>query len=413
MKFSSRYLLLMNQFLLQYRWLLLSVFVNLIVHFIVAIIYFNPVDFVLQVETAREIAKGNLLYRDIHQIVYGDVFFPKAQYPPLYLYTLAILVFSIGVGSFTFEMAKFFLIIVNFLVAFVIYYLTSMYLDKKYALLSFNWFLLNPSTIGVVLGGYHENFLLLFILLGYFFLFRYQYTLSGITFGLALLVKPIAGICMLPLIIWGLKKKNLSSLKIWFFSGATFVLISSPFLFLAPTEFINDVFLIHTHRLNPSMSFYNYILVDLSPTLFPFVIQLIIFLGLGIILYKRVQFEYPIELLMIVLPFTTIFLASNRILYPHYIPFIFPFFTLHFFYSINKYSLNSKNHDSLKHIKIDLMGLVVVYIGAIWWSVLWIIESYQTYLTNLLFPLSASICIIGLLIITGSSLSYIISKNSN
>jgi hypothetical protein len=69
--------------------------------------------------------------------------------------------------------------------------------------------------------------------------------------------------------------------------------------------------------------------------------------------------------------------------------------------------------DALKYIKIDLMGLVIVYIGAIWWSVLWTIESYQTYLTNLFFPLSASICIIGLLIITGSSLSYIISKNSN
>ena len=115
--------------LFQHRWILLSICFNLIIHLVVAVIYYNPIDFVLQVETAREIARGKLLYRDINKIIYETQLLPEAQYPPLYLYTLAVLILLFGIETFTFEIAKLFLIIVNFLVAYLMYYLIGNFVD--------------------------------------------------------------------------------------------------------------------------------------------------------------------------------------------------------------------------------------------------------------------------------------------
>ena len=97
----------------KYKWLLVFSLINLFIHIVTAIIYFNPIDFVLQVETARQIAQGNVLYRDINQIIFEGMILPNPQYPPLYLYTLALLIVIIGVNTFTFEMAKLFLIVFN------------------------------------------------------------------------------------------------------------------------------------------------------------------------------------------------------------------------------------------------------------------------------------------------------------
>ena len=99
----------------KYKWLLVFSIINLLIHIVAAIIYYNPIDFVLQVETARQIAQGEVLYRDINQILFGDMLLPNPQYPPLYLYTLALLIVVIGVNTFTFEMAKIFLIVFNFI----------------------------------------------------------------------------------------------------------------------------------------------------------------------------------------------------------------------------------------------------------------------------------------------------------
>ena len=54
----------------KFGWLFISSIINLIIHVVAAFIYFNPIDFVLQLETARKIAQGEVLYRDISQIVF-------------------------------------------------------------------------------------------------------------------------------------------------------------------------------------------------------------------------------------------------------------------------------------------------------------------------------------------------------
>ncbi len=403
------YSIVINNFLQENKWLVVSSILNLVLQVIVAIIYFNPIDFVLQVETARQIAQGDLLYRDIHQIVYNGIILPNPQYPPLYLYTLAALMFVVGVDIFTFNMVKMFLVLINFLVAFLIYHLINTNYGKKIALLAFNWFLLNPSTLGITLGGYHENYMLLFILLAFLCFVQERMTLSGICFGLALLIKPIAGVYIIPILIWGLKNRRFASFQIGLVAGLTFTLVSLPFLLLAPTEFITDVFLVHTDRLDPSMSFYVYIFTELSPTLFPFIIQLLLFTVIGVIIFYYMEFKDPLEIYVCVLPIVTIFLAFNRILYPHYIPMIFPFFTLTLFYLIDRYQCrNAKN--ALWQIYGIILGLGMLYIGYIWWSILWSIEGYQTHQSNVLFPISAAMCIGGLLIITFVSLWSIITN---
>lgn len=400
------------KFLHQNKWLILSCFLNLIIQVIIAVLYFNPIDFVLQVETAREIAQGKILYRDIHQIIYEGSILPKPQYPPLYLYTLAALMFIAGVDAFSYNMVKIFLILVNFILAFLIYHLINTNYGKIIAILAFNWFLLNPSTLGITLGGYHEYFMLLFVLLAYLCFNYERLTWSGICFGLALLVKPIAGVYIIPILIWGLKKRKMTSIYIGIVASLTFTIISLPFLLLAPAEYITDVFLVHTNRLDPSMSFYVYIFTDLSPTLFPFILQLLLFSIIGVILFYKIQFKDPLEIYIGVLPFITIFLAFNRILYPHYIPMIFPFFTLSLFLLIDRYRHILPKKETLWQIYGYIFGLGVVYVGYIWWSILWSIEGFGSYRTNIYFPISAGICIGGLLIITIISLWSIITMAS-
>ncbi|PWI48591.1 hypothetical protein CEE45_05990 [Candidatus Heimdallarchaeota archaeon B3_Heim] len=400
------------KFLAENKWLILSCFLNLIIQVIIAVIYFNPIDFVLQVETAREIAQGKVLYRDINQIIYEGSILPNPQYPPLYLYTLAALMFIAGVDAFSYNMVKIFLILVNFIVAFLIYHLINTNYGKIMAILAFNWFLLNPSTLGITLGGYHEYFMLLFVLLAYHCFNHERMTWSGICFGLALLVKPIAGVYIIPILIWGLKKRKMTSIYIGIVASLTFTIVSLPFLLLAPAEYITDVFLVHTNRLDPSMSFYVYIFTDLSPTLFPFILQLLLFSIIGVILFHKIQFKDPMEIYIGVLPFITIFLAFNRILYPHYIPMIFPFITLSLFLLIDRHRHVLPKKNTLWQIYGYIFGLGVVYVGYIWWSILWSMEGFGSYRTNIYFPISAGICIGGLLIITIISLWSIITMAS-
>ena len=400
------------KFLAENKWLILSCFLNLIIQVIIAVIYFNPIDFVLQVETAREIAQGKVLYRDIHQIIYEGSILPNPQNPPLYLYTLAALMFIAGVDAFSYNMVKIFLILVNFIVAFLIYHLINTNYGKIIAILAFNWFLLNPSTLGITLGGYHEYFMLLFVLLAYLCFNHERLTWSGICFGLALLVKPIAGVYIIPILIWGLKKRKMTSIFIGITASLTFTIVSLPFHLLAPAEHSTDVLLVHTNRLDPSMSFYVYIFTELSPTLFPFILQLLLFSIIGVILFFKIQFKDPMEIYIGVLPFITIFLAFNRILYPHYIPMIFPFFTLSLFLLIDRYRHVLPKKETLWQIYGYFFGLGVVYVGYIWWSILWSIEGFGTYRTNIYFPISTGICIGGLLIITIISLWSIITMAS-
>lgn len=400
------------QFLVRNKVLIYSVVINIFIQIFVALIYYNPIDFVLQVETARKIAQGDLLYRDINQIIFEDKILPKAQYPPLYLYSLALVISIIGVEVFSFAMAKILIILTNFAVAFLIYMGVRWAYGNNYGIFAFNWFLLNPSTLGVALGGYHENFMLIFVISGFFMFIKDRYIWSGIFFGLSLLVKPTSGIFMLPLLIWAVQQKDIRSIVIWVTAFFTFLIGVLPFLLLSPSEFINDVFLVHTQRLDPSMSIYTYIFRSLSPTLFPLVIQLISLILLGSVFYRYTHIKAKDELIIVVLPFTTLFLVFNRILYPHYIPFFFPFFTWYFIELIFNYRKNQRPRKDLHLILLSLSGLIITYFGYIWWSILWSLEVFHTYLTNIFFPISAGITIVGLIIITLVSTLTMLSKNT-
>ncbi len=239
-----------------------------------------------------------------------------------------------------------------------------------------------------------------------------RYILSGFLFGLSLLVKPTSGIFMLPLLLWAVQQKDFSSITIWVSAFFTFLLGSLPFLFLAPSEYIHDVFLVHAQRLDPSMSIYTYFFQKLSPTLFPFIIQLFALGLLGLLFLTRTRIERKEDLFLLALPFSALFLVLNRILYPHYIPFIFPFFTWYLFMLIYDYRQNQENRKDLYLILLSFISLIIIYTGYIWWSVLWSLEGFQTYLTNIQFPISAGVTIIGLSFITLLSTIAIISKNT-
>ena len=388
---------------------LISLLFNLIIHLFLGFIYYNPVDFVLQFEAARKIAQGQLLYRDIGELVtdYGTL--PKPQYPPLYLYTLGLVIAIVGVDIFTWQMAKLFLIIFNLLVGILVYLIVLDCLQthpkgRFFALAAFNWFLLNPSTLGIIFSGFHENFMLFFVLLGFLLLRKNHYTVSGVCFGLGLLVKPIAGIYMLPLILWGIYEQKIRTILIWIGAGFTFLLGSAPFLLLAPNEYLNDVFFIHAERLDPSMSFYTYFFSEVSRTLLPFLFQILLFGCYALIILAKIPITNSKRVIEVVLPFMTIFMASNRIFYPHYVPFMFPFFSFVLIFLLA--DLDHSNDFQSRNILLGLLlgGLSLVYFGGGFWALLWAVEGYKTYMYNPLFPISACVCILGLVIISLTSL---------
>ncbi len=385
-----------------HQWILFSLLGNLIIHLIIGLSYYNPIDFILQLEAAREIARGKLLYRDIGLIIVNNSELPRPQYPPLYLYTLGFLIALIGVETFTWQMAKLLLITFNLIVGLLVYYIILNYVRphpkaQMISLIALNWFLLNPSTLGIILGGFHENFMLFFVLLGFILFKKTHYSQSGLCFGLALLVKPVAGVYMLPLLVWGIHTRDLRPIMIWIAAGLTFLCGSLPFLLLAPEAYLSDVFLIHTHRPDPSMSFYTYLFTEISTTLIPFLIQLAIF-GVYILLFViKMPPTNTKQVIEAALPFMTIFMAFNRILHPHYIPFFFPFFTFSLFFLITEH-YSSKTS---RMIDMSILGLLVslflVYLGSGWWSILWFYEGYETYMVNPLFFLSSIVCVIGLI----------------
>ena len=399
----------------EFKLFLLSLFFNLIIHLILGFLYYNPVDFVLQYEAAKKIAQGQLLYRDIGEIITDGGTLPRPQYPPLYLYTLGLIIATVGVETFTWQMVKLFLIVFNLMVGIQVYFIVLDCLHSHpkghiLALAAMNWFLLNPITLAVIFSGFHENFMLFFVLWGFFLIRKNHYYMSGLCFGLGLLVKPIAGVYMLPLLIWGISEQKIQILIVWISAGFIFLLGSLPFLLLAPMEYLNDVFFIHAERLDPSMSFYTYFLSELSKTLLPFLIQLLLFGVYAILLLKKVPNSKRV--IEAVLPFMTLFMASNRILYPHYVPFFFPFYSFVFIFLIaERYSPENRSNEKI--LLGLLIGLLLVYLGGSIWSVGWVIERYETYQYNSLFPISACVFIFGLVIISFTSLYSLLKQQKN
>jgi hypothetical protein len=400
------------------RHIIISLFINVLVHLVVGLIYFNPVDFVLQFEAAKEIAQGKLLYRDIGQIIFEGNILPRPQYPPLYLYTLGTLISIVGVENISWQGVKLFLITCNLINGILLYLILSKITElqprrQTIALLGMNFFLLNPATLGVVFGGYHEGFMLIFVLLAFLALLNDKYVLGGVGFGLALLTKPTAGIYMLPLLMWGIRTKDLRFIWTWGIAGALFLIVSVPFLLFTPVQYLEDVFLVHATRPDPSMSLYTYFLGEISPTLIPFVIQIIlIIVCLGYLTVRSPDISQK-WMLEAVVPLMALFLMFNRILYPHYVPFFFVFYCI---LAIFRIETTRRTQASLwaDTAIIGLFGgLAMVYIGEIWWSLLWSIEGYSTILENLFFPISALISIIGLGIIVVTAILILTEDPQN
>lgn len=391
----------------------LSLILNLIIHLIIALSYYNPVDFVLQFEAAKKIAQGSLLYRDIGELRINGYILQKPQYPPLYLYTLGSIIALVGVDSFTWQMAKIFLIMINLVVGVLLFYITKLYMKSHpksnfIALGVLNFFLLNPATLFVVFGGYHDNFMILFVLLGFIMFKQASYSLSGFFFGLALLVKPLAGIYMIPILLWGIHSYNIKAIYIWIIAGITFFIGSLPFLLIVPEIYLNDVFFIHAQRPDPSMSFYTYFFSEISTTMIPFLVQAVFLLIFFLFILKKVPITESKTIIVAVLPFMAIFLATNRILYPHYIPFIVPFLTLNLFFLLADYYSRGIIRTEIYSVISLIISFILILIGVGGFGILWSIEKYETYSINPLFFISSIICISGLILVSLISL-YLLS----
>ncbi|MHA1215056.1 MAG: hypothetical protein ACTSPG_07145 [Candidatus Hodarchaeales archaeon] len=394
-----------SNLLAETKWFYISLIANITIHLFLGLIYKNPVDFVLQFEAAKDIARGKLLYRDIDQFIINNIELPRPQYPPLYLYTLALFILIIGVNNVTWQMVKMFLTPFSIFVGIFVYKTLKKLLrgspeGDTLALVGMNFFYLNPATLGVILGGYHEYFMLFFVIIGFYLFNRDKFTTSGLFLGLGLLVKPTVIIYLIPIALWGIKNEDWNVLLTIFCSVTVFILGSLPFLILAPNQYLNDVFFIHTTRLDPNMSIYYNFFDQLLQTPIPFLIQLGALFLSSLILLKKMTFDQKNYILQVSLPILSLFLLLNRILYPHYIPFLFPFLCIQLF--------------SIKLCKERIFlilglttGLILIYVGEIWWTLLWMQDTWKISPYS---PISSLIMLFGLILISITSL-YVNIKN--
>lgn len=362
------------------KWVFVSLFCHFIIQIIVSLLYYNPVDFILQFDAAKKISQGYMLYVDIGEITVDGIMLPRPQYPPLYLYTLGFVFWLVGPSLTTWQVAKIFLVGCNMFVGFLIYQISLIVLENydnknKISLVLLNWFLINPSTLSVIFSGFHDNFMLIFSLIAIYAFLKDKMFISGIFLGLSTLVKPIAVIFYFPSLIYLVKDKKYSVLSSWIIGGCVFLLVSLPFLLIAGEQYISDVLLIHTTRPDPNMSFYYTFVPTLYSTLIPFLLQVIGLIGLYFFYYTNTPASRADLFLQMASGISMLFLLFNRIVYPHYLPWFFLFFC---------FSVLSRMKNFPKLVKNDriivigmLTGLALIYLGILGWALIWIFEGYS------------------------------------
>lgn len=315
-------------------------------------------DFQDHSKAAERIASGSLLYRD--HISYFNFY----HYPPVFLYTLGGVYYLVGVN---FLIAKSFLAVFNILAAVLLYIIARDALGERAASFSLILFLVNPLTFSAVYIGYFDNFVVFFMLLSIYFLLQNRPLPGGIALAVAFMSKPFPLLLLFVLVPYYLKQQRQSFLlKFVLAFLLTAILISAPFLILAPKEFLRYAFFYNFERYPDSLSFYFYFLQGQATSPLPMLFQALFTGWFSLGIFKS-QDRGTSFLLRSALFLFLGFFTLNRINYPHYLINIVPFFS---FILVEQYELKNRVSSFLiwKHL---LMAFSVILLGGLIWAYPW------------------------------------------
>ena len=366
----------------------------------------NPVDFILQVGAAVDIANGKLLYRDIGERVIGHSRLPRPQYPPLYLHALGFVywVFNIKqIDDMAIMIAKIFLTTFVVLDAIILYFILKPEVGHRLGVIAMASFIYHPVVIGSLVG-FHEVFLLFFLLLATLTFQQDHFKTSGFFVGLGILTKQIAlvhaWVLFFSILILSDKKMEspIPLPSLWFtFTGlVTVVLGLLPFTLLAPRQMLEDILLIHLTRNDPNMSIYYYFgsFLDQSRVLFFFQAGSMLILPF----YIKRHLTKPMKKFkgsvsgMFQLLFLTAFYLFNRIIYPHYLTQFIPWLVMTVVFSWYQFSktINKNETRSILLLGSMILAHVIMTIGSGLWGLIWLLDSTPwTMNDNPLYPLAA------------------------
>lgn len=316
-------------------------------------------DFLHHSVAASRIAAGEVLYRD--HIRYINVY----HYPPIYLYTLGALYAITGVDML---IAKGLLAASTVSTAILLYFLCRQLLNENRAWLTTVLFLLSPLTFIGVYGGYFDPFVTVFVLASLVCILANRPLLAGVLLAVGVLSKPFPLLFgpIVAIYYWQTKKTDI--LRFGGSFTAVAVLISLPFLLLAPEKYIHYAFLYNFQRQAASLSLYYYFLPWLVDTVWTTLLPAgyVIFLSV-IYLQKRLDagqlFLEGVTLLLLG------FFVLNRINYPHYLLYVTPFFSATL---VKHYCRQSSllGQEVWKHL---LTGFGIALLGAGIWAYPWFI----------------------------------------
>ncbi len=372
----------------------------------------NPVDFMLQVGAAVDIAKGKMLYRDIGERIIGQSRLPRPQYPPLYLHALGLVFWFLNVKQLNvlaIMTAKTFLVTFIVLDALLIYLILRPEVGFKLGVAGMLGYMFHPAILGSLVG-FHESFLAFFLLLATLSLQRHRSSLSGFFMGLGLLTKQIALVHAWVLIVFMVAFKDPKATQIFPMDATkhaiilvlTVLLGFLPFVLIAPQQVLDDVLLIHLTRNDPNMSIYYYFGAFLDQ----FKILLVVQVGLMLLLpihvkrtFGRVTPEFKGSIISFLqLLFLTSFYLANRIFYPHYLAQFIPWLVITFMFFWKRWMAVSRER-RLVGMSLGILTIshVVMMLSAGTWGLIWLQDpTPSTMNDHLLYPLSSLIFFLGL-----------------
>jgi len=252
---------------------------------------------------------------------------------PVWTYTLAawFYIFGISVGNILLL-----LIIVDVSTILIMFFVGKDVLGIKQGYLASMFYAFNPFTIIFSSGeGKMDAIPVLCALLAFWFLNQRKLNLSAISLGVGIMFKYLAGLYFIPFLFF-LKKSwdRKDIIKYIAICAVTIVLISLPFLLIAPLRFIEDTFLFFVtkemdqwmHELHPYnfMPFY-------APFIFVWIAWIVVIFLAASINDFRIKDE--LSVLFFFVMFTVLF---NRSVFSQYFTYTIPILGLLFAYDLIK-----------------------------------------------------------------------------
>ncbi len=278
-------------------------------------------------------ATGKLLLEG--NVPYLDIPIGKTDYPPLISYTMMVTVFLCGNIVFLYKLP---FIIGDLLIGYVLYIFTKEWQlgsngvsHRSYMLTLLYWFLPYPIFESSYIGRF-DSIPTLFLLLTIYFLHKEHHNYAGFCWGIGIMYKWFPVIVAPIIVLYFFKTHKIKDLaRFLFITCAICLVISLPFLILAPNQYIStSLFHLTGREISTDLaiySLYSYLTNDYSITvrIISTIIQIVVLLGLLLrFSVAKNVFETPYVLIILSGLFLNAFVLFNRIINPQYFFWYFP-----------------------------------------------------------------------------------------